>query len=60
MTILRNRAKCAECGDVLESKHAHDWVECSCGALFVDGGHEHLRRGGDPDACIELSEETED
>jgi hypothetical protein len=22
--------KCRNCGDVLESKHRHDWVSCSC------------------------------
>lgn len=43
--ILRNQAKCLVCGDVVESRHRHDWVACSCGAIFVDGGKDYLRRG---------------
>lgn len=45
--MLRNIAKCKKCGDIIESKHRHDYVECSCGAIFVDGGHDYIRRGGD-------------
>ena len=56
--ITRNAAKCKECGDVIESKSVHDWVSCGCGAIFVDGGREYLRRGGDLDAIEELSEES--
>ena len=63
--ILRNRAKCLKCGDIIESVHRHDFVECSCGSIFVDGGHDYLRRGfpsGDPGEWIieELSEEVEE
>jgi len=28
--MYRNRAKCKNCGDVIESKHGHDWVSCTC------------------------------
>lgn len=45
--MLRNIAKCKKCGDIIESKSRHDFVECSCGAIFVDGGHDYIRRGGD-------------
>lgn len=45
--MLRNIAKCKKCGDIIESKHRHDYVVCSCGAIFVDGGHDYIRRGGD-------------
>lgn len=44
--MLRNIAKCKKCGDIIESKHHHDFVRCSCGAIFVDGGHDYIRRGG--------------
>lgn len=44
--ILANKAKCLKCGDVIESKHRHDFVGCKCGAIFVDGGKEYLRRVG--------------
>lgn len=48
--IIKNAAECARCGDVIESKHRRDFVNCSCGAIFVDGGLEYLRRGFD-DPC---------
>lgn len=43
--VYRNRAKCLKCGDVIESKTVHDFVQCSCGEIFVDGGHEYFRAG---------------
>lgn len=45
MSILRNAAQCAKCGDVIESRHRHDFVSCSCGAIFVDGGRDYIRYG---------------
>lgn len=54
--IKRNAARCLKCGDVIESKHRHDFRACSCGAIFVDGGLDYLRRGGDFDAIEDLSE----
>lgn len=45
--MIRNIAKCKKCGDIIESKHRHDFVRCKCGAIFVDGGHDYIRRGGD-------------
>ena len=53
--IIRNAAKCTECKDVIESTYRHDFVGCSCGAIFVDGGHAYLRRVGDPKKMIEMS-----
>lgn len=38
MTILENKIKCKHCGDVIESKHVHDFKRCSCGRVAVDGG----------------------
>lgn len=62
--IKRNAAKCLRCGDVIESKHVHDFVTCSCGCISVDGGKEYLRRvldqGVGSDDYIELSEYEED
>ena len=42
--ITRNSVRCRLCGDEIESKHRHDFVGCSCGAVAVDGGHDYLRR----------------
>lgn len=54
--IVKNAAECARCGDVIESKHRHDFVSCKCGAIFVDGGLSYLRRGGELGDIIERSE----
>ena len=43
--IIHNRIKCKLCGDIIESKHRHDFVRCKCGACFTDGGHDYIRRG---------------
>ena len=44
--ILQNQAKCRVCGDLIFSRHRHDFVQCSCGAISVDGGMDYLKRGG--------------
>jgi hypothetical protein len=43
--ILTNSIRCKHCGGVIESRHRHDFVPCKCGAVFVDGGRDYLRRG---------------
>jgi hypothetical protein len=42
---MTNKAKCALCGTVIESKYRHDFVECACGEIFVDGGNDYARCG---------------
>ncbi len=42
--IIENKAKCLKCGDVIESKYTHDYVQCSCGNISVDGGKDYLKR----------------
>lgn len=54
--IIKNLAKCKLCGDIVESKYTHDFRQCSCGALCVDGGHSYLKRSGDSANYIEMSE----
>lgn len=54
--LIRNKIQCLKCGDVIESKHRHDWVQCSCGACFVDGGHDYMRVGGNIGDWKDLSE----
>jgi len=53
---LVNRIKCNECGDVITSKHQHDFVRCSCGAVAVDGGPEYQRVLGEWDDWENLAE----
>lgn len=61
--ILKNRCQCRQCGDIIESTHRHDWVQCSCGAIYTDGGREYIQRGyRTPEDLIDLTEfsETDD
>jgi DNA-directed RNA polymerase subunit RPC12/RpoP len=70
--IIENAVTCMACGDRIFSKHRHDFVNCTCGAVAVDGGQEYLRRVGDfsnamdhswslPDAVyIECAEAAQD
>lgn len=39
-----NKIRCKHCGDIIESKHVHDYVMCSCERVAVDGGLEYARR----------------
>lgn len=55
MTIIRNSARCRLCGIEIESKHRHDYVQCKCGAIAVDGGHAYFRRAGNPHDFIDTS-----
>ena len=43
--LIRNAIRCKHCGDVLESKSIHDFVECTCGRCYCDGGLAYLRHG---------------
>lgn len=43
--IIVNRVKCKHCGDIITSKHRHDYQMCKCGKVSVDGGTAYLRRG---------------
>lgn len=56
--IIKNAIKCNHCGDVIESKSRHQFVECSCKTVYVDGGLDYLRRGfkNSQDDYTELSE----
>ena len=46
--IVLNMAKCPKCHVIMLSLTIHDFRRCECGACFVDGGTEYLRRGGNP------------
>jgi hypothetical protein len=40
------KIKCLNCGKTIESTHRHRFKECSCGNIFVEGGDDYLRFGG--------------
>lgn len=58
---LKNAAQCKLCGDIIESKHRHDYVTCKCGEIFIDGGKEEYSRFGSKNMenFINLSEYEE-
>lgn len=45
----RNRIQCAKCNTVIESLSRHDFKWCSCNSIYVDGGNDYSRMGGDLD-----------
>jgi predicted phosphodiesterase len=57
--ITRNAAQCVKCGDIIESNHKHDFVSCSCDAIFVDGGMDYIRIGGNLEDIILMTEYQE-
>ena len=58
--IIKNAIQCKLCGEIIESTYRHNLVACKCGACYVDGGHDYLRRGFNEEGCfIELSEYEE-
>ena len=60
MTEPVNKLMSKLCGDVLESKTRHDFVRCKCKSIFVDGGKDYFRRGGDARNMIDLSVYADD
>ena len=60
--ILHNKIRCNHCGDVIESEYRHDFKPCRCSLVYVDGGHDYLRRGFtySPADYTELSEVEQD
>lgn len=53
--IVQNAVNCLSCGDLIVSKHRHDYVTCTCGAVSADGGQDYLRRAGDFANAVDLS-----
>lgn len=57
---MKNKVKCKKCGEILESKHRHDFRMCSCeNQTFVDGGQDYRRAGGKDLTFIEVIEDDE-
>lgn len=60
--IISNKIQCKHCGEIIESKHIHEFVTCKCKACSADGGHYHLSRtykNSSEEDFIELSEVEE-
>ena len=41
--ISIDAAQCPLCRDIVISRWRHDFHECGCGAVAIDGGQEYLR-----------------
>lgn len=56
--LTKNAIRCNHCGDVIESRHTHDFKWCKCQTVYVDGGLSYLKRGfvNSPNDFTELSE----
>lgn len=52
---VSNTIQCNHCNDIIESKHRHDMVWCSCKKVAVDGGLDYLKRSGNREDYTELS-----
>jgi len=57
---MGTKIKCLKCNSIIESKHRHDFVWCSCGSCAVDGGDEYLRIVGDFDTIRIIQEDGTD
>ena len=44
--IIQNAVICNKCDEFIFSAHRHDFRECKCGNIAVDGGQDYLRRVG--------------
>ena len=52
--LTKNSVKCLICNTILESKHRHNYVQCSCpNQTFNDGGLSYHRAGGKDLSLIE-------
>lgn len=58
IVTLESSILCKKCNYVLTSRSRHDYVQCKCGACFLDGGRDYMRIGGDLNAIEDLSVRT--
>ena len=57
--LIKNAFKCLYCGDVIESKHQHEYTTCQCGKSSCDGGTSYIRLVGDLDMMQNMCEYVE-
>ncbi len=62
-----SKIQCRHCKDIIESKSRHDFVTCSCfkdaadtTGVFVDGGNDYCRVGGNINNVILIEESKHD
>lgn len=55
MKIIKNQAKCKNCGKVLVSTDPDVYLYCTCGLIAVSGGNQAIMRLGHHKDIIEMS-----
>ena len=55
-----NMAMCVKCQDIITSEHRQDFKWCRCRTIAVDGGLDYIRRIGNPEDIIEMSESADE
>ena len=58
--LVKNSARCRKCDHTITSTFRHHFASCKCGAIFVDGGLDYQRYGGNPEDFEDLSEWEDD
>ena len=46
MTV--SAVKCYKCGDIIYSRHVHDFHWCTCQSVAIDGGRDYTKLVGQP------------
>ena len=57
--LIKNKWKCLYCGDIIESRHRHEFSTCKCGMSSCDGGDSYIRLIGDLDMMQNMCEYIE-
>lgn len=48
--------QCAKCKDIIQSKSVHDFVQCRCGAIAIDGGGWYTKLSGNLEDLIYIGD----
>lgn len=57
---MRNRAKCKNCHEIIESFHPTDYVQCKCKEIAVDGGEKLLAFAKDWSNFLRVNDKDEE
>jgi len=42
------KIQCRSCKDIIQSMYRHDFKWCACRSIYIDGGTDYTRIGGEP------------
>jgi hypothetical protein len=49
---------CPRCGDIVYSRARHDFRQCSCGSVAIDGGFDYVKVSADPAIFEDVKQHT--